>query len=279
MRYYRSPRTGRDRTKILDDDNGRPPKAYENSDFLHSTAARPLRILSEYLQPQDRFNAAHVRDTIVVFGSARAPSPEEAERLRADGQNDKALKLARYYEDARELSRRLTDWSKNLGREDRRFVVCTGAGPGIMMAANRGASEARGLNVGLGISLPFEAVANPYVTRQLSFEFHYFFTRKYWFVYLAKAIVVMPGGFGTMDELFEVLTLVQTGKVKKPISVVLYGSEFWDRVVNFDALVEYGVIGADDVNLFHRSDSVDDAFEYLTSELTRVHLGDSSPTM
>jgi len=263
----------------VDDNDERPPKAYENADFLHSRAARPLRILSEYLQPESRFQAAHVRDTIVIFGSARAPSPEQVAQLRAEGKNNSALKLARYYEEARELARRMTEWSKSLDREDRRFVVCTGGGPGIMMAANRGASEARGLNVGLGISLPFVAVPNPYVTRQLSFEFHYFFTRKYWFVYLAKAIVIMPGGFGTMDELFEVLTLVQTGKVKKPISVVLYGNDFWERVVNFDALAEYGVISPDDLNLFHRSNSVDDAFHYLTTELTRVHLGDSSPTM
>jgi uncharacterized protein (TIGR00730 family) len=263
----------------LTDDIDRPPKAYENLDFLHSRSARPLRILAEYLQPEARFDAAHVRDTIVVFGSSRAPSPEEAAELRASDPDHPRLKLARYYDDARELSHRLTDWSKSLDREDRRFVVCTGGGPGIMMAANRGASEARGLNIGLGISLPLEAVANPYVTRQLSFEFHYFFTRKFWFVYLAKAIVVMPGGFGTMDELFEVLTLVQTGKTRKPISVVLYGSDFWDRAINFDALVDHGVISPGDIDLFHRSDSVDDAFDHVTKELTREHLADPRPSM
>lgn len=256
-----------------------PPKAYENSDFLHSRAGRPVRILSEYLQPEARFNATHVRDTIVIFGSARAPSPERAEEIRQANASPAALKLARYYEDARQLSARLTEWSKNLGREDRRFVVCTGGGPGIMEAANRGASEARGLNVGLGISLPFEQADNGYATRQLTFEFHYFFMRKYWFVYLAKAMVVMPGGFGTMDEFFEVLTLLQTRKLKKPIAMVLYGADFWDRVVNFDALAEYGVISPEDVNLFHKSDSVDDAFQYITTELMQHHLGDPTPTM
>ncbi|HZD24825.1 MAG TPA: LOG family protein [Alphaproteobacteria bacterium] len=261
------------------DEVQRPPKAYENLDFLHSRAARPLRILSEYLQPEDRFASTHVRDTIVVFGSARAPSPSDVERLERAGEQPARLKLARYYQDARELSRRLTEWSKSLGRDDRRFVVCTGAGPGVMMAANRGASEARGLNVGLGISLPFEAVNNPYVTRQLSFEFHYFFTRKFWFVYLAKAIVIMPGGFGTLDEFFEVLTLLQTGKLKKKIAVVLYGKDFWDRVLNLEAMVDYGVIDRADLDLFHRSDDVEDAFAFITEELTRRHLGDPGPTM
>ena len=256
-----------------------PPKAYENLDFLHSRAGRPVRIVSEYLQPEARFNATHVRDTIVIFGSARAPSPEQSQAWSAAGEAPPSQKLARYYEETRELSARLTEWSKNLGREDRRFVVCTGGGPGIMEAANRGASEARGINVGLGISLPFEQSNNSYATRQLSFEFHYFFMRKYWFVYLAKAMVVMPGGFGTMDELFEVLTLLQTRKLKKPIAMVLYGADFWDRVVNFDALAEYGVISPDDLKLFHRSDSVDDAFQYVTRELTQHHLSDPTPTM
>jgi len=158
-------------------------------------------------------------------------------------------------------------------------VICTGGGPGIMEAASRGASEAKGLNIGLNISLPFEQFANPFVTRGLAFEFHYFFTRKFWFAYLSKAIIAMPGGVGTLDELFETMTLMQTGKIRKKVPIVLYGKEFWDRVVDFDALVEFGTINEADLKLFHRSDSVDDAFEYLTSELSAHHLSDPSPYM
>lgn len=262
----------------MSDKSRKPTLAYQSEEFMASRSGRPLRILAEYVQPLSRFEHTHVRDTIVIYGSARAPSPEQV----ADGKGvregaPKFDRMARYYEDTRELARRLTQWSKDLDREDRRFVVCTGGGPGIMEAANRGASEARGINVGLGIELPFEATGNPYITRELAFEFHYFFTRKFWFVYLAKAIVVMPGGFGTMDELFEVLTLAQCGKLKKPMALVLYGSEFWNEVMNLDALVDYGVISADDLKLFHRSDSVDDTFDYVTSELTRIHLADTGP--
>ncbi len=263
----------------MDDERLKLLKAYEDPAFLRSRAGRPLRILSEYLHPEARFGANQVSDTIVIFGSARVPSPEQAELLRNSGASHPSLSLLRYYEDARELSRRLTEWSKGLQRDDRRFVVCTGGGPGIMEAANRGASEARGLNIGLGISLPSEQGINDYTTRELAFEFHYFFMRKYWFMYMAKALVVMPGGFGTLDEMFEVLTLVQNRKIKKPVAVVLYGADFWDRVMNFDALVEFGVISPEDLSLFHRSDSVDDAFEYVSSELTRHHLTDPTPSM
>lgn len=261
----------------MDEKSTKPIIAYRDQDFMGSRAARPLRILAEYTRPLSRFEHTHVRDTIVIYGSARAPSPEQM-AAREDGESAPGLThMARYYEDTRELARRLTQWSKDLDRDDRRFVVCTGGGPGIMEAANRGASEARGMNVGLGIELPFEASGNPYITRELAFEFHYFFMRKFWFVYLAKAIVIMPGGFGTMDELFEVLTLAQTGKLKKPIALVLYGGDFWDKVLNLDALVEFGVISAKDLDLFHRSDSVDDTFDYITRQLTANHLGDTGP--
>jgi uncharacterized protein (TIGR00730 family) len=186
----------------------------------------------------------------------------------------KFLDHAHYYEKTQELSRRLTEWSKSLEGTDRRFVICSGGGPGIMEAANRGASDAKGENIGLNISLPFEQNDNPYITRRLSIEFHYFFMRKFWFSYLAKAVVVMPGGFGTLDEFMEVLTLVQTGKIKKRMPIVLFGKSFWDRVINFDALVEFGTISPGDLDLFLRTDSVDEAFEYLTKELESHALGD-----
>ena len=264
-----------------------PKKAYADEEFLNSRAARPLRILAEYMEPEDRFRKEQVRDTIVIFGSARIPSAENAQKALISAQEsggdvakaEKGLKMSRYYEDSRELAARLTTWSKGLGRDDKRFVICTGGGPGIMEAASRGASEAKGLNIGLNISLPFEQFANPYITRSLAFEFHYFFTRKFWFAYLAKAIIAMPGGVGTLDELFETLTLIQTKKIKKKVPIVLYGKEFWDRVVDFDALVDFGTITAEDLNLFHRSDSVDDTFEYITNELTEHHLSDPEPSM
>ncbi|MDP6345246.1 MAG: TIGR00730 family Rossman fold protein [Alphaproteobacteria bacterium] len=271
----------------MNEEHFHPSKAYHDADFVNGVSARPLRILAEYLKPETVFAQSHVRDTIVIFGSARVPSAEAASAaLDAEiaGGGDvrsaeRKLAMSRYYEESRELAGRLTEWSKGLDREDKRFVVCTGGGPGIMEAANRGASEAKGLNIGLNISLPFEQYANPYITRNLAFEFHYFFTRKFWFVYLAKAIVVMPGGFGTLDELFETLTLVQTGKIKKRVPIVLYGSDFWDRVVDFQALADFGVIGADDLALLHRADSVDEAFDYLTAELTAHHLADPEPAM
>jgi uncharacterized protein (TIGR00730 family) len=177
------------------------------------------------------------------------------------------LAMSRYYEDARELARRLTEWSKQLEDEGRRFVVCTGGGPGIMEAANRGASEARGLNVGLTISIPVEEFDNEYVTRELSFHFHYFFMRKFWFAYLAKALIVFPGGFGTLDEMFEVLTLRQTGKMHKHLGIVLFGASYWDAVIDFEALIRHGTIDREDLQLFRRTDSVDEAFEIVTQHL------------
>ncbi|MEE8333868.1 MAG: TIGR00730 family Rossman fold protein [Alphaproteobacteria bacterium] len=255
-----------------------PSKAYENDDFLNSPDARPIRLLSEYLEPMERFEDLNVRDTILVFGSARTLPRDIAEAQLAAAKKsgedveaaERALEMSRYYEESRELAFRLTEWSKQLrDGSGRRFVICTGGGPGIMEAANRGASEAKGDNMGLGISLPMEQSNNPYITDRLNMQFHYFFMRKFWFLYLAKAVVIMPGGFGTLDELFESLTLVQTRKVQKHMPIVLYGTAFWDSVINLEALVDYGTISADDLELIHHSDSVDDAFEYITRDLTR----------
>jgi len=264
-----------------------PPKmAFENADFINSRAGRPLRIISEHLEPEDRFEREGIDDTIVFFGSSRFKPRLEAEAAlkaareeggdikkaaRESGEEiakaERDLEMSRYYEDARALAHRLTDWSKGLQAGKRRFVVCTGGGPGIMEAANRGASEAKGLNVGLNITIPEEQHDNPYITRELSFDFHYFFMRKFWFVYLAKALVIFPGGFGTLDELFEVLTLVQTKKVSKKMPVVLFGASFWDEVVDLEALVRFGTIDGDDLNLFFKTDDLDEAFRFITTEL------------
>jgi hypothetical protein len=255
-------------------------KAYLNHDFLTSRDARPLRVLSEYLEPEARFARFRVDDTIVFMGSARLLSREQAEREleeteRTNGDLTRArmqLQMSQYYEAARELANRLTQWSKQLADEERRFVVCTGGGPGIMEAANRGASEAKGVNVGLTISIPIEEFDNRYVTRELSFHFHYFFMRKFWFAYLAKAVIVFPGGFGTLDELFELLTLLQTRKIRKHLPVVLFGKKYWKDVVNFDALIQYGCISAEDLQLFYPTDSVDEAYDFLVDRLTEYSL-------
>ena len=256
-------------------------KAYKNNDFMMSRDARALRILSEYLEPQARFARYRIADTVVFFGSARALPKDEAENelvnAKATGNEaaivkaEQGILLSRYYEDARELAHKMTEWSKSLSKANRRFIVCSGGGPGIMEAANRGASEAHGISIGLGISLPFEASKNPYITRELAFEFHYFFMRKFWFVYLAKALVVFPGGFGTFDELFELLTLIQTHKSSKRMPIVLYGGDFWRSVVDFDALLRWGTISPADLSLFHVADTPADAFEYLTRELVTLY--------
>ncbi len=264
-----------------------PQKAYRNLDFLESASARSLRILSEYVEPNARFKHYKIDDTIIFFGSARILPRDEAERCleeaRSKGEDlaaaQRNLEMSRYYEDTRELARRLTEWSKSLQQDDRRFVVCSGGGPGIMEAANRGASEARGLNIGLNISLPMEQIDNPYISRELNFEFHYFFMRKFWFAYLAKAVVVMPGGFGTLDEFFELLTLVQTGKIRKHMPVVLFGSRYWSEVINLEALERYGTINAEDLELFFRTDSVDEAFDFITDQLTSYALDIPGPRL
>jgi len=261
-------------------DSKRQPKAYFNQQFLESREARGLRILAEYVEPLSRFRRHNVQDTIVFMGSARFASRETATAALAEAEKSgkgierarRALELSAYYEAARDLAHRLTEWSKSLSNGGRRFLVCTGGGPGIMEAANRGASEAKGLNVGLTISIPQEEFDNPFVSRDLHFHFHYFFMRKFWFVYLAKAVVLFPGGFGTLDELFEILTLVQTRKMRKRIPLVLFGSKFWDDIVDFDALVRYGTISPEDVQLFHRTDSVDEAYDLITSGLTEYAL-------
>jgi len=270
---------------LSNEDNGQQQRtvhAYLNERFLKSSSARALRILSEYLEPQSRFARYRVDDTIVFMGSARIPSREQAQqRLDAAEQGDsdperarRDLELSPFYEAAPELAGRLTEWSKQLEDEERRFVVCTGGGPGIMEAANRGASEARGVNLGLTISIPVEEFDNPYVTRELGVHFHYFFMRKFWFAYLAKAVIVFPGGFGTLDELFEILTLLQTHKIRKHLPVVLFGTDYWDQVIDFDALIRNGMIDSDDVAIFHRTDSVDDAFRFVTGSLAQYALAE-----
>jgi hypothetical protein len=262
-------------------------KAYSNPAFINSREGRSLRILSEYLEPKSRFERLRVDDTIVFMGSARIKSREQAEEALREaeaGNGDleaarTSVKMAAYYEAARTLAYRLTQWSKGLDSNERRFVVCTGGGPGIMEAANRGAAEARGMNVGLTISLPAEEFGNPFVTRELHFHFHYFFMRKFWFAYLAKAVIVFPGGFGTLDELFELLTLVQTRKMSKPMPIVLFGTEYWRQVVDFGALARHGTINARDVELMHRTDSVDDAYDFIVRRLTEDALGKPGPML
>jgi uncharacterized protein (TIGR00730 family) len=241
------------------------------------------------VEPAARLRRYRVRDTIVFFGSARAVSPEEArqalsevdraieekgitpelERLRQLAEH--SVKLSRYYDDAMDLARRITEWSKGLTGQ-RHFIICSGGSGGMMEAANRGASVAHGKTIGLNIKLPHEQAVNHYVSRELTFNFHYFFMRKFWFVYPAKALVVFPGGFGTMDELFEVLTLVQTKRPDRSLPVVLFGAQFWDQIINFDALVRWGVISATDLDFFYKTDSVDDAFSYLKSRLEELYL-------
>jgi len=278
------------------------PLAYENPDFLNSPDARILRIMAEYQEPLSRFRRERIQDTIVFFGSARfraldvaaanfellantgsrerAPeqpaSLEEVEHGRASGARLRlagaAIEMAAYYEDARTLANMLSTWAKSLPGPRHRFVITSGGGPGIMEAANRGAYEAGAKTIGLNIKLPFEQQPNPYITPSLNFDFHYFFMRKYWLVYLAKALVIFPGGFGTLDEMFEILTLAQTHKLAKKISVVIYGSSYWKSVMNLDVLAEKGAIAPADLALFHFADTPEQAFEILKEELTNNHL-------
>jgi uncharacterized protein (TIGR00730 family) len=296
--------------------NGSPPPleaaklAYENSEFLNSADGRLIRIVAEYMEPLARFRREQIQDTVVFFGSARFRGREEAghalELLENTGSTQAApsheqpakpleiaagqatdlqikravaaVEMARYYEDARRLSGLLTSWAKTIPSRRARFVVTSGGGPGIMEAANRGAYEAGGKTMGLNIVLPFEQRPNPYVTPSLNFEFHYFFMRKLWFAYLAKALVVFPGGFGTLDEMFEILTLAQTHKLAKKITVVIYGSEYWKKVFNLEALVDTGSISPKDIELFQFADSPEQAFELLRKGLTENYLAAETAT-
>jgi uncharacterized protein (TIGR00730 family) len=264
-----------------------PMKAYKNVDFLSSPDARAIRMLAEFLEPSGRLRRAGIRDTIVFFGSARLKSRATALRQfvktqalvqrnkRSSSKHMKLLQsaradleMSRYYEDAVKLANLLTAWSKKLFHSSR-FVVCSGGGPGIMEAANKGAYKAGGRSIGLNISLPFEQSPNKYISKDLNFEFHYFFMRKFWFVYLSKALVVFPGGFGTLDELMEVLTLLQTKKLRKKITVVLYGKEFWDKILNIDALIRMNLISSSDLDLFAYANTPEEAYQYLVKELRK----------
>jgi uncharacterized protein (TIGR00730 family) len=275
---------------MTESDLKRAPLAYENDAFVNSPDGRILRILSEYMEPISRFRREQIQDTVVFFGSARFHSRANAnERLAAlevassqlsseqiemsRRQALAAVDMARYYEDARQLAFLLSEWSIQIPARRRRFVVTTGGGPGIMEAANLGAREAGAKTIGLNIALPFEQMPNPYITPALNFEFHYFFMRKFWFAYLSKALVIFPGGFGTMDELFEILTLAQTQKLAKKILVVIYGSEYWNRLINFQTMVDAGTISPEDLELFKIVDSPEEGFEFLRDGLTRYHLG------
>jgi len=265
------------------------PLAYENEHFLNSPDGRFLRILAEYSEPLTRFRREQIQDTVVFFGSARfhshAVAQKDLSRIQGDGakltkvkrdlQNKRALaavNMARYYEDARKLANMFTQWAMEIPPRRRRFVVTTGGGPGIMEAANLGAHEAGGKTVGLNIHLPFEQDPNPYITPSLNFEFHYFFMRKFWFAYLAKALVIFPGGFGTLDELFEILTLAQTQKLAKKILVVIYGSEYWNKVLNLEVMADAGAISPEDLDLFQMVDTPEDGFRVLRDGLTQYHL-------
>ena len=281
----------KDKTDPLPHPNQRVPLAYENKKFLNGPDGRILRILAEYQEPLSKFRRERIQDTIVFFGSARFRSREKSQaalqELQKAGNNtpealekivraESDLKMSRYYEDARKLSFMITKWTQAISQPRHRFVVCTGGGPGIMEAANRGAYEAGGKTIGLNINLPFEQVPNPYITPDLNFEFHYFFMRKLWFAYLAKALVVFPGGFGTFDEMFELLTLAQTEKLAKHIGVVVYGREYWDKIINFQALVDAGTISAKDLSLIHWANTPEEAFEFLRTDLEEHHIEHSN---
>jgi len=260
----------------------RKNRFYFNEDFLGSPQGRSVRILSEYYGPLKKIKKNKIYDTIVFFGSARIKSRDEAEDYlkKLDTSNSdkekirakKDLEMSKYYEDARVLSYKLTKWSKNLKSKKSRYIITSGGGGGIMEAANRGAKEAKGISIGLTISLPFEATSNEFISQDLDLKFHYFFMRKFWFIYLAKALVVWPGGFGTLDEVMELLTLIQTKKIKKRLPIVLFGSEFWNSVVNWNYLIECGTISEDDLDLFYISDNVEDVYNYITKYIEEYKL-------
>jgi len=273
----------------MSDDLKKAPLAYENEAFLSSPDGRFLRILAEYLEPLTRFRHQQIQDTVVFFGSARFSNQaiareglsnvehnhERLPRSKHEARQKQALAavdMARYYEDARRLANMFTHWAMDIPPHGRRFVVTTGGGPGIMEAANLGAQEAGGKTIGLNIHLPFEQAPNPYITPSLNFEFHYFFMRKFWFAYLAKALVVFPGGFGTLDELFEILTLAQTQKLAKKILVVIYGREYWGKILNLQAMADAGTISPEDLDLFQIVDTPEEGFEVLKDGLIKYHL-------
>ena len=271
----------------------KPVKAYQDDNFLNSSDGRSIRMLTEYLQPKSKFKKFKVMDTIVFFGSARLKSKRDAlkEFSKVKNSNPKKTEnfakklreaqlhvdMSKYYEDAVELSKRLTEWSLNLETNANRFIVCTGGGPGIMEAANRGAKKAGGYSVGLNISIPFEQYVNKYVTQDLSFEFHYFFMRKFWFAYLSKALIIFPGGFGTMDELFEILTLVQTEKIRKKLAVIIYDRKYWEKIINFNALVDMGMISKSDLNLLTMCDTIDEAYDQIIKHLKKHYSKEKEP--
>lgn len=262
----------------------KPEKSFNNAEFINSRDGRIVRLMAEYLEPQKRLREAGIEDTIVFFGSARTLAREDAESRLASLRKKKGamleeitraerdLEMSYYYESARKLAYRLTKWAEQLGNdqgdEGHRFSILTGGGMGIMEAANRGALEAAGSSIGMNISLPFKQYPNEYITSGLDFEFHYFFMRKFWLVYMAKAAVVMPGGFGTLDEFMEVLTLVQTNKIRRKLPIVLFGADYWTKIVEFEPMLEFGTISPEDLNLFHVTDSVDNAFEWLKNQLS-----------
>jgi uncharacterized protein (TIGR00730 family) len=259
-------------------------KAYKNLEFLNSSNARTVRMLAEYYEPKSRLEKNNIQDTIVFFGSARLKSRKESLEILREKQAlfvkkkakssvvkqaEKQLEMSRYYEEADELAKKLTIWSRNLPTDKRRFTICSGGGPGIMEAANKGAKKGGGPSIGFNISIPFEQYVNPYVDPENTFEFHYFFMRKFWFAYLAKALVVFPGGFGTLDELMEVLTLVQTRKIKKDMKIIIYDEIFWKEIVNFEALIDHGVISKGDMKLFTFCNNVEQAYNEITEYLTK----------
>jgi uncharacterized protein (TIGR00730 family) len=268
--------------------NNLPTKAYRNIDFLTSKDARSIRILSEFLEPKSRFNKLNIVDTVVFFGSARLKSARESKTMLRDfvkntkkeskdyakkiAKLENLVKMSKYYEDAVLLSEKLTKWSMGLTTNKKRFIICSGGGPGIMEAANKGAKIAGGESIGLNISIPYEQFVNKYVKKELAFEFHYFFMRKFWFAYLAKALIVFPGGFGTVDEFMEILTLVQTGKIKKDMKVIVYDENYWKKMINFEAFIEHGMIEEKDLKLFDFCNSVDEAFNKIVIYFEKYYL-------
>jgi uncharacterized protein (TIGR00730 family) len=263
-------------------------KAYKNLSFLNSPEARSIRILSEFIEPQARFNQLDIQSTVVFFGSARIKPKQTSKsalkklvqfaRENPSAENEKQLAAARlqvrlsaYYEKAAQLAQMLTEWAmENAAENKQKIYICSGGGPGIMEAANKGASKAGGKSIGLNISIPTEQFANPYITDELSFEFHYFFMRKFWFAYLAKALVIFPGGFGTLDEFMEVLTLIQTQKIKKEIPIIVFGQEYWDDVINIEAMARWGAISEDDLKYFHFVNDAEEGFKIIKEKLEKT---------